>query len=63
MLEQALLRERFESLLKIEQEVQRAYEDLASLVDDPHGRQQIQQLARDKQRHIELTQRLLEMVE
>lgn len=63
MLEQALLRERFESLLKIEQEVQRAYEDLASLVDDPQGRQQIQQLARDKQRHIELTQRLLEMVE
>jgi rubrerythrin len=63
MLEQAILRQRFESLLKTEQEVQRAYEELSRLVQDPLQQAQIQQLIREKQRHIELTQRLLELVE
>ena len=63
MLEQALLRERFESLLKAEQQARLAYEEVARLVPDPSRQEQIQQLIRDKQRHIELTRRLLELVD
>jgi len=63
MLEQAFLRERFESLLKAEQEVVGAYEQMARMVQDPVRREAIAQLVRDKHRHVQLTQRLLELVE
>ena len=63
MLEQALLRERFENLLKAEQQAQLAYQEVGRLVADPAQLEQIQQVIRDKQRHIELAQRLLELVD
>jgi rubrerythrin len=61
-IEHALLRERFQMLLSQEQQALDAYADLVSRVTDPALREQVEQLHRDKQRHIELTERLLEIV-
>lgn len=61
-LEQALLREQFQTLLAQEQEALAAYADLAAKVNDRAIREQLEQLSRDKQRHVELTERLLEIV-
>jgi rubrerythrin len=63
MLEQALLREQFLELLKREREAAEVYADLVARITDPALRQQVDQLRRDKQRHIRLTERLLEIVE
>jgi len=62
MLEQATLREQFQTLLSQEQQALEAYADLVAKVTDPAVRQQVEQLHRDKQRHVELTERLLEIV-
>jgi rubrerythrin len=62
MLDQALLREQFQTLLSQEQQALQAYADLVAKVDDPAVREQVEQLHRDKQRHVELTERLLEIV-
>jgi len=62
MLEQATLREQFQTLLSQEQQALEAYAELAAKVTDPAVRQQVEQLHRDKQRHVELTERLLEIV-
>ena len=62
MLEEALLREQFESLLSQEQQALSAYAALIEEIEDPALRDQVQQLHRDKQRHVELTERLLEIV-
>jgi len=62
MLEEALLREQFESLLSQEQQALAAYAALIEEIEDPALRDQVQQLHRDKQRHVELTERLLEIV-
>ena len=63
MLEQALLREQFQQLLSKEQEAQNTYAKLAEKVADPATLQQLQLLQRDKQRHIRMIERLLEIVE
>ena len=63
MLEHERLRERFQALLSQEQQALAAYADLASRVQDPGLRDQVEQLHREKQRHIELTERLLEIVD
>lgn len=63
MLEQALLRDRFEVLLGQQQQALQAYASLAANVVDPSLRDQVEQLQRDKQRHVELTERLLEIVD
>ena len=62
MLEQATLREQFQTLLSQEQQALEAYAELVAKVTDPAVRQQVEQLHRDKQRHVELTERLLEIV-
>lgn len=62
MLEQATLREQFQTLLSQEQQALEAYAQLVAKVTDPAVRQQVEQLHRDKQRHVELTERLLEIV-
>lgn len=62
MLEQAVLREQFQMLLSQEQQALQAYADLVAKVDDPAVREQVEQLRREKQRHVELTERLLEIV-
>lgn len=61
-LEQAQLREQFESLLTQQQQALAAYAELATKLEDPAVRGHLVQLQRDKQRHIELTERLLEIV-
>jgi len=61
--EQAMLRERFQELLDREQQALKAYEELAARTTDPGILQKIENLLRDKQRHVELTERLLEIVE
>jgi len=63
MLEQALLREQFETLLSQEREILRAYSELLARVSDPTLREQVEQLHHDKLRHVELTERLLEIVD
>jgi len=62
-LEQAQLRERFTALLAQEQQALKTYEQLLAQAIDPHLRDQIELLCRDKQRHVELTERLLEIVD
>jgi len=63
MLDQALLREQFLALLDKERQAERVYADLAGRTSDESLRQAIQLLHRDKQRHIALAERLLEMVD
>ncbi len=63
MLEQAILRDQFQELLDKERQAERRYAELAEQTDDPQLREQILQLRRDKQRHAELTERLLEILE
>jgi len=62
MLEEAMLRERFQALLDQQQEAVDACAALATSVDDPALRARIEQLHREKQRHLRLTERLLEIV-
>ena len=63
MFEQAMLAEQFQNLLAKEQEAADFYAGLEGKVIEPGLKQQIEQLAREKQRHVELTQRLLEIVD
>lgn len=63
MYEEALLSERFEALLTEERRAVQVYADLAARADDPGLRRQFEQLRREKTHHVELTERLLEIVE
>ncbi len=63
MLEQALLRKQFETLLADQQAVLGQYESAGARHCDPEARVHFEVLCRDKKRHILLTQRLLEIVE
>jgi rubrerythrin len=63
MFEQAMLREQFQALLRQEQQAEKLYADLVAKLTDPELLQRVQQLHRDKQRHIRLAERLLEIVE
>jgi rubrerythrin len=63
MLEQAELTAQFEQLLAQQRQAAGAYAALADQVTDPTVKDQVRQLCRDKQRHVELTERLLEIVE
>lgn len=63
MLEQAALREQFQTLLAREQYAAEIYGELAAKLQDAKIRQQVEQLHREKLRHIRLTERLLEIVE
>ena len=62
MFEGAVLAEQFEELLDREQEAVRLYAAWVSEAADPTMREEVEQLLREKQRHIELTERLLEIV-
>jgi hypothetical protein len=64
MLEQSLLREQFESLLAQQQQVVGQYESAASSAEiDEDLRVKLAEVCRDKKRHIELTQRLIEILD
>jgi rubrerythrin len=61
MLEQEQIAEQFQALLEMEKKAEALYADLAAKAD-PALRGRIEQLRRDKLRHIRLTERLLEIV-
>ena len=63
MLEEAILRDQFSDLLERERQAAAQYERLIAQLTDPKLREQVQSLLRDKQRHIALAERLLEIVE
>ena len=63
MLEQALLREQIQDLLAKERRAEQVYAELVRKLQVPDLRDQVHQLHRDKQRHIRLTERLLEILE
>ncbi len=63
MLEQASLRKQFQSLLEQQREAIAMYESLAGESADPAVRKQALQLRKDKERHLRLTERLLEIVD
>ena len=63
MLEEAEIAGQFQMLLDLEQQAEQLYAQMVQQNLDPHVRRQIQQLQREKQRHIALTRRLLEIVE
>jgi hypothetical protein len=61
--EQAMLAEQFAELLAREQEAATACAELLAKVTDSNAHQQLQQIHREKVRHVQLVQRLLEIVE
>jgi hypothetical protein len=63
MFEEAELAEQFNTLLDKQQQAADYYAAAAAETEDPQMRQQFQQVQRDKNRHIQLTQRLLEIVD
>ena len=63
MLEEAMLREQFLALLDQQQTAAQVYADLAAADADTGAYEQVEQIAREKKRHVELTQRLLEIVD
>jgi len=62
MPERALLRERFSGILDAARSAAQEYDRLAEAEQDPATRQQLERLARNQHRHVELTERLLEIV-
>ena len=63
MLEQASLREQLLDLLAKEKQAEQTYADLEANQEDSQLKEQIKQLRREKQRHINLTERLLEILD
>jgi len=63
MLEQAILREQFQALLNQEQSAATLYAKLARELADPALRREAEQLHLDKQRHVRMAERLVEIVE
>ena len=63
MLEQAQLAEQFRKLLATEQQAEAVYAQLSRQAGDPDVKTQALQLLREKQKHIRLTERLLEILE
>ena len=62
MLEQLILREHFSEILQMAQAAADHCDRLAQSAAGSAERQQFQRLGRDKRRHVELTERLLEIV-
>ena len=63
MFEEAELAEQFNALLDQQQLAADHYAAVAAQTDDPQVRRQVEQVCREKKRHIQLTQRLLEIVD
>jgi rubrerythrin len=63
MLEHAILRDLFEGLCETSRQASKAYESMADQVTDPAVREQVEHVQRDKDRHVYLTERLLEIVQ
>jgi len=62
-IEHAMLAERFEALLEAQRRAESVYAHLAERITDPALREQVEEIGREKHRHVRLTERLLEIVE
>lgn len=63
MLDQFVLREQFRTLQETQRQALGRYESAAAQNADPSTKADLDQLCRDKRRHLELTERLLEIIE
>ena len=63
MFEETILAEQFQSLLMQSEQAEKMYASLVGNTADPALRQELQQLQFDKQRHVRLARRLLEIVQ
>ena len=61
--EHAMLAESFRDLLEQERQAERTYAELVARADDPGVCRQLELILREKQRHVQLVERLLEIVE
>ncbi len=62
MPEREPLRRRFNEMLETARMASAEYDRLAKTVEDPFHREQLELLSREGQRHVELTERLIEIV-
>lgn len=62
MHERFVLREHFTGVLETAQSAAERYDRLAQAAEDPAAREKFQRFARDECRHVELAERLLEIV-
>lgn len=62
MFEQAMLARQFQDLLEQERQAEKIYAQYAQGLPPGELRNSIEQIRFEKQRHIELTQRLLEII-
>lgn len=62
MPERAILRELFNGLYASTREAAEQYRTMADTAGDPARKDQLARLARDGRRHIDLTERLLEIL-
>ena len=62
MPERAILREHFTGILDAAQAAATEYQRLAEAADDAAQKDQLLRLARDEGRHVQLSERLLEIV-
>ena len=62
-LQHEMIAEQFEELLLQEQAVADHYQALAREASDPAVRSRLQDILRDKRRHIELVRRLVEIMD
>lgn len=62
MPERAILREHFAGLYTSAREAAEQYRSLADTAADPARKEQLERLARDGRRHIELAERLLDIL-
>jgi len=62
-LQHQMISEQFRELLEQEQAVADRYESLAADAPDPTVKARLAEICRDKQRHIALVQRLLEIMD
>jgi len=63
MLEQAYLREQLQALLDQEHQAAAAYGKLAIDLSDPKLKSHVEHVLRDKHKHIQLAERLLEILQ
>jgi rubrerythrin len=61
--EHAMLADSFRDLLDQERQAESTYAELLSRTENAEAREQIEDLLREKKRHIQLVERLLEIVE
>ena len=62
-IEQAMLAEKFRALLETECQAEKVYAELADQITDVMARRQVEQIHLEKRRHVQLVERLLEIVE